>query len=416
MSALRLTAEQRLDWLQLIRCDNIGPRTFRTLLNRFGGAAGALEALPSLIRQGKGRAIIMASRDAAKREMDVAQKAGARFIALGEADYPAGLRAIDAPPPLIAVKGDVSVFQRPMAALVGSRNASAAGLAMTEKLARGLAASGYVLVAGLARGVDASAHRASLAKGGIGVLAGGLDKPYPPEHVGLIAQLTERGAVISEMPFGYEPRGRDFPRRNRLVAGLALGVVVTEAARRSGSLITARFAQEMGRELFAVPGSPLDPRAEGANDLLRQGAHMCCSAQDVIEILAPLAARGVQRYDMLFEPAPIPYEEPLWDEAEDLLGDAPTFHDFPLEPVAPVPVALVLETFVAAEPPLSSSLPPLERVAALLGPAPIGVDELARASAVTVAELRLILEELDLDGRIERHGGDRVSLIEDWRN
>jgi DNA processing protein len=407
VSALRLTDEQRLDWLQLIRCENIGPRTFRSLLNRYGGAGPALEALPGLIRQGKGRNVVMASRDAALREMEAAQRSGARFIGLGEADYPPGLRAIDAPPPLIALRGQAELFSRPVVALVGSRNASAAGLAMTERLARSLGAAGYVIVSGLARGVDACAHRASLATGAIGVMAGGLDRPYPPENEKLIEDMAARGAVISEAPFSYEPRGRDFPRRNRLVSGLSIGVIVTEAARRSGSLITARFAREQGRELFAVPGSPLDPRAEGANDLLREGAHFCAGAQDVIDVLGPLAARGAARYDLLFEPEAASYEEPLWDEW-DLASETPA---------GPAPAAAAVEcrTQEAGEPAQAWSSP-RETVEAILGPAPIAIDDLARAGALPAGEIRLILQELELEGRIERHGGDRVSLIDpDWR-
>jgi DNA processing protein len=395
----RLSTEQKLDWLQLIRCDNVGPRTFRSLLNRYGGAAQALAALPELIRKSKGRPITLASRENALREWELAEKSGARFIALGEADYPAGLCAIDASPPLIAVRGRAEVFQKSMVAIVGSRNSSAAGLAMTERFARGIAAGGYAIVSGLARGVDACAHRASLATGTVGVMAGGLDKPYPPEHARLIEQIVESGAVVSELPFGYEPRGRDFPRRNRIVSGLSLATVVVEAARRSGSLITARFAQEQGREVFAAPGSPLDPRAEGNNDLLRDGAHFCTAAQDVLDLLAPLAARGAMRYDLLFEPEANLFHDPLWDEL-----DSP-------EVFAP-PIEIIHEDEQGALP----LEPPRQRVEALLGPAPLGMDDLARASACSIGEIRLILQELEIEGRIERHGGDRVSLIDrDWR-
>jgi len=339
----------------------------------------------------------MASRDAVLREWEQAARLGARFVALCEPDYPPALRAIDAPPPLLAVRGDLALLQKPMAALVGSRNASAAGLAMTERLARGLGAAGFVVVSGLARGIDACAHRASLATGAVGVLAGGLDRPYPPENLALLDQMAERGAVIAEMPFGYEPRGRDFPRRNRIVSGLSLATVVVEAARRSGSLITASFAQEQGREVFAVPGSPLDPRAEGANDLIRDGALLCASAQDVIDIIAPLAARGAARYDLLFEPEPAPYGEPLWAEC-----------DWELEPVSP---AGTVADSVDAPAEVAASVSPGEKVALLLGPSPVAVDDLARASGCSVAEIRLILQELEIEGRIERQGGDRVALI-----
>ncbi len=278
---------------------------------------------------------------------------------------------------------------------------------MTERLARSLGAAGYVVVSGLARGIDACAHRAALTTGTVGVLAGGLDRPYPPENVALIEAIVERGAVISEMPFGYEPRGRDFPRRNRIVSGLSLGTVVVEAARRSGSLITARFAQEQDREVFAVPGSPLDPRAEGSNDLLRDGANFCAGAQDVIDLLAPLAARGATRYDLLFEPDPAPFAESLWDEMEGLEPASSASSAF-------IPVAFSDEEGVRAE--TDAQTPPRLRIEALLGPSPVVVDDLARAGGCTTGETRLVLQELEIEGRIERHGGDRVSLLpSDWR-
>ncbi len=406
MSFARFSTEQKLDWLQLIRCENVGPRTFRTLLNRHGGAAQALAALPELIRKGGGRPIRIATRDSVLREWEHAEKLSARFIALGEPDYPQALRDIDAPPPLIAVRGRPEIFARPMVALVGSRNASAAGLAMTEKLARALGAAKYGVVSGLARGIDACAHRATLASGTVGVLAGGLDRPYPPENVALIEEIIERGAVVSEMPFGYEPRGKDFPRRNRIVSGLSLATVVVEAARRSGSLITARFAQEQGREVFAVPGSPLDPRAEGANDLIRDGANLCANAQDIIDVVAPLAARGATRHDLLFEPDPPPFGEELWDEFDGL-------DDFDVAGPQPRPAA---SGQVADHNETAPAMSPRLRIEALLGPAPIGMDDLARAGGCSIGDIRLILQEMEIDGRIERHGGDRVSLIgRDWR-
>jgi DNA processing protein len=273
---------------------------------------------------------------------------------------------------------------------------------MTERLARGLGAAGYAVVSGLARGIDAAAHRASLADGAIGVLAGGHDRPYPPENLALLEQMAERGAVISEMPFGYEPRGRDFPRRNRIVSGLSLATVVVEAARRSGSLITAKFAQEQGREVLAVPGSPLDPRAEGANDLIRDGALLCTGAQDVIDVVAPLASRGVARYDLLFEPEAPPFDETLWDEwtSEEALPVT--------ESVLEGKVGGPFIDVGASEEEEAASR---ERIERLMGPAPIAVDDLARASGCSAAEIRLILQELEIEGRIERHGGDRVARI-----
>ncbi|MCI4679496.1 DNA-processing protein DprA [Rhodoblastus acidophilus] len=405
MKAARLTDEQKLDWLQLIRCENIGPRTFLALIQRHGDAGAALRALPELIRQGRGRPVTLASRDMALREWERAARLGARFIALCEPDFPPALRAIDAPPPLIAVRGDAGLLRKPMVALVGSRNASAAGLAMTERLGLGLGAAGYAVVSGAARGIDACAHKASLPTGAVGVLAGGLDRPYPPENLDLLEDMAARGVVISEMPFGYEPRGRDFPRRNRIVSGLSLATVVVEAARRSGSLITARFAQEQGREVFAVPGSPLDPRAAGALDLIRDGALLCMDAQDVIDVVAPLAARGAARYDLLFEPEPAPYDEPLWDEWDGIAPAAPLALEFVDDELD------AGQDFKANGAERRDAETGRERVERLLGPAPIGVDDLARASGFSVQEIRLILQELEIEGRIERHGGDRVALI-----
>jgi DNA processing protein len=413
MKATALSDEQKLDWLQLIRCENIGPRSFRALIQRYGDAGAALRALPELIRQGKGRPVTLATREKALREWEQAHKFGARFIASCEPDFPPGLRAIDSPPPLIAVRGDPALLRKSMVALVGSRNASAAGLVMTERLARGLGAAGYVVVSGLARGVDAGAHKASLATGAVGVLAGGLDRPYPPENLALLEEMAERGAIVSEMPFGYEPRGRDFPRRNRIVSGLSLATVVVEAARRSGSLITARFAQEQGREVFAVPGSPLDPRAEGTNDLLRDGAQLCASARDVIDVVAPLAARGAARYDLLFEPEPAPFDATLWDEWDGAEAREPIAH----ESIVPAAVA----PFAAEDDPIAPRPAPApetgggesarDRVMRLLGPAPVAVDDLARACGRSVQDIRLALQELEIEGRIERQGGDRVALI-----
>ena len=293
---IRLNDEQRLDWLRLIRSENVGPRTFRALLNHYGGARAALDAIPDLARRGGAmRPIRVASADEAERELLAARRLGINLVALGEPEYPRGLQATDDAPPLLAVRGRLAMLAEPAVAMVGSRNASAAGMTIAERLARDLGEAGLIVVSGLARGIDAAAHRGSLARGTVAVLAGGHDRPYPPEHVDLMAAIVEHGAAVSEMPLGWTPRGRDFPRRNRLIAGLVFGVVVVEAARRSGSLITARRALDYGREVFAVPGSPLDPRAEGTNELLKQGATLVSSAQDVIAALSPLIERPPER-------------------------------------------------------------------------------------------------------------------------
>src|SRR5271166_1280383 len=286
--AARLSDDQRFDWLRLIRSENVGPRTFRALLDTCGGAREALEALPELARRGgASRPIRVAAVEEVERELAAARKLGVRFVALGEPEYPPVLRHIASAPPILAFSGREEALQQPAVAIVGSRNASAAGLTFADRLARGLGQAGYVVVSGLARGIDQRAHAATLETGAVGVLAGGHAKPYPSEAVPLIARIIEAGAVLSEMPIEWEPRGRDFPRRNRIVSGLALGTVVIEAARGSGSLITAKFALDQNRQVFAVPGSPLDPRAEGTNDLLKQGAMICTNVEDVLTALEP---------------------------------------------------------------------------------------------------------------------------------
>jgi DNA processing protein len=376
---------ERFDWLRLLRCENIGPRTFQVLLRRHGSAGAALAALPALIASGKaGRPIRIATVEETEREIEAAQRLGARFIGIGEPDYPALLRATASAPPLIAVRGNLSSLRRSKIAIVGARNASAAGLAFTSQLARGIARAGHVIVSGLARGIDARAHQAAIETGTIAVLAGGLGNIYPAEHEALLEQLLEQGAAISEMPFGWEARGRDFPRRNRIVAGLCRAVVVVEAARRSGSLITAKFAADEGREIFAVPGSPLDPRADGANDLLRDGATFCTRAEDVIEALAEQNLLRAQSVTGFFEPGFVGRGyEPLWDEL-----DLPDVGAAPVEPAPANPengASPDERNVTAAAPVVKPPGRPRDdierRLIALLGPVPVSVDELARVGA-----------------------------------
>jgi DNA processing protein len=400
MTAIRLSDEQRIDWLRLIRSENVGPRTFRALVNQYGGAAAALEALPGLARR-RGRALKIASHADAQREMEQAARLGVRFVALGEAGYPRTLQAIETAPPLLALRGSADVLRRPTVAIVGSRNASAAGLAFTERLARELGSAGYVVVSGLARGIDARAHTAALATGTVAVLAGGHDRIYPAENAPLLERIVgEGGAVVTEMPLEWEPRGRDFPRRNRIVSGLSYGVVVIEAARRSGSLITASFALEQGREVFAVPGSPLDPRAEGANALIRGGATLCASAEHVIAALAPLIGKDLEPRPEAREPALRAYDdEPLWDEL-DLSGNGAAGTPVPRAPIAP------------DEDAIEEAADDRTRVAQLLGPAPVTIDDLARQSGLPIRTIHTTLLELELAGRLERHGGNAVSIVQ----
>ena len=364
---LNLSDEQRIDWLRLIRSQNVGPRTFRVLINHFGGAQAALEALPTLARRGGAGSPKICSREEAQRELATAERLGVTLVARGEVGYPPRLQAIDDAPPLLAVRGRRAALTLPAVAMVGSRNASGAGLKLTQRIAHGLGESGFVTVSGLARGIDAAVHRASLDTGTIAVLAGGHDRIYPPEHAELLDAILSAGAAITEMPFGWEPRARDFPRRNRLISGLSLGVVIVEAAKRSGSLITARLALEQGREVFAVPGSPLDPRAEGTNGLLKQGATPVTEAADIISAVRPIMGL-------------------------DLPARGPEISN------ADRPDSAELETGERSQ------------VMSLLSPAPVSVDDLIRLSKATPRAVRIVLLELEIAGRLERHGGGLVSL------
>ena len=296
-----------------------------------------------------------------------AKRIGVTLVAPGEAAYPPRLATLDDAPPLLGVRGALpDVLMRPMIAIVGSRNASGAGLKFAGQLARDLGDAGFVVISGLARGIDQAAHRATVESGTVAVLAGGHDRIYPPEHEDLLAALLDQGGAISEMPLGHVPRAHDFPRRNRLISGASLGVVVIEAAHRSGSLITARMAAEQGREVFAVPGSPLDPRAAGTNDLIKQGAALVTEASDVINAIQPIMERPI-----------------------------------------------VLEAREGDDEPLDFDTDPGERarIVTLLGPSPVSLDDLIRMSGLSPTIVRTVLLELELAGRLERHGGGLVSLI-----
>lgn len=368
---IRLSDSQRLSWLRLIRSENVGPATFRDLIVHCGSASDALEMLPELVRRGGGgRPIRIASLQDAEREMQAATKMGAVFVGIGEPDYPRYLRQCDNPPPLVTIKGNPEVFRLPPVAIVGARNASLVGIKFARMIARELGEAGYAIISGLARGIDTAAHEASLDYGTVAVMAGGLDVPYPPENLNLYKAISARnGAAISEMPFGWDPRARDFPRRNRIIAALSLGLVVVEAAERSGSLISARLAGELGRLVFAVPGSPLDPRAKGTNGLLKNGAIVTTSTEDIITALTPLV------------------ERPAFDDAAFLAPDM----DFP-------PI----------NPPDESDR---DRFVNLLGPVPVDIDDLIRTSELHPSVVMLILLELDLAGRLQRHSGGHVSLV-----
>lgn len=350
--------------LRLLRSANIGPITWRQLIARFGTAEMALEALPMLAARGGGRAPVIADLASVRREIAAVEKLGARYLFLDDADYPSLLAELESAPPALILRGRLDLLNRTCVAMVGARNASAAACRFARQLAIGLSEAGATIVSGLARGIDTAAHVGSLEGGTVGVIASGIDVVFPPENAELQERVAREGLLIAEQPPGTEPLARFFPSRNRIIAGLALGTVVVEAAPRSGSLITARIAAEAGREVMAVPGSPLDPRAQGCNLLIREGATLVQSVDDILEMLRPIDPRAVR---------------------------------------SPV-------NSFGGPPPLDASDADRRRITELLGPVPVAVDELVRQSGLAPALVQTVLLELELAGRLERHAGGRTSL------
>ncbi len=379
-----MPTEDDLQRLRLIRTEGIGPITYRRLLDRYGTPGHALAALPHLARAGgKASPPAITTAAAARREFDETARHGGRLLFLGQPEYPPLLAHLDDAPPVIAVLGDVALLSRPAVAMVGARNASAAGLRIAETLAEDLAQH-VTVVSGLARGIDGIAHTAAMRTGRtVAAIASGIDIAYPAENAILQRLIGERGAVITEAPPGTEPQARHFPRRNRLIAGLALGVVVVEAARRSGSLITARIAQEVGREVFAVPGSPLDPRTRGGNDLLREGAVLTETARDVLDHLPGFGALFSSRTGAM----------PSLDESQDRA----CIHEETGE-----------ETREETGPDQARA-----RVVALLGFTPTAVDDLMRRCQLSASAVMAVLLELELAGRVETLPGNRFALLTD---
>ena len=358
--------EDQIARLRLIRSETIGPVTYWQLLARFGSASAALEAVPSLAARGGGRPPAIASRASVEREMAAVAKLGARYLFRGRPEYPALLGEVESAPPALIAQGRLALLQRPAIAMVGARNASAAACRFARQLAQGLGMENVVTVSGLARGIDTAAHDGSLETGTIAVVAGGIDVVYPPENAERQRLIGERGLLLAEQPPGLEPRARHFPWRNRIIAGIAQGSVVVEAAPKSGSLITARFAAEFGRDVMAVPGSPLDPRAHGCNQLIREGAILVQSAADILEMLRPFDLR---------------------------------------------PVAEGSEAYTGPASPAEVGEADRARVVGLLSPTPVAVDEIIRQSGLPPAAVQTVLLELELSGRLERHAGGRVSLV-----
>ena len=360
----------------MCRTETIGPVTFYALLRRFGSARAALEMVPQLARRGeRTKTVTPVTRTEGEAELAALQRLGAQLVCWGEPTYPSGLAAIEDAPPILTVLGRTELLGSPTVAVVGARNASANGRRFSRDLAAALGQGGIVVASGLARGIDAAAHLGALETGSLAVVAGGVDVVYPEENRGLHEALASQGAIVAELPLGTEPQARHFPRRNRIISGMALGVVVVEAAARSGSLITARFALDQGRDVFAVPGSPLDPRCRGSNDLLRHGAILTESAADVLSHLGPQLRH------------PEPRREP---------------------PGFPRP-AVVDWPQVGAHAPGADDAA-IELLAERLGPTPVAVDELVRQCHLSAAAVATLLLELELAGRVERHPGNLVSL------
>jgi DNA processing protein len=366
-----MTDRQRVNWLRLWRSDNIGPVTFRQLINHFGSAEAALEGLPEMaMRGGAGRLPKVPHVSVIEDELAAVTKTGARIVGIGEPDFPKYLRLTSDSPPLVCFKGDPAIFQLPGLSVVGARNASLAGIKFAGKLSGEIGAEGYSIVSGLARGIDTAAHKASLRTGTIAVMAGGLSHPYPPENIDLFHAIPDNGgAVITEMPYGWEPRAKDFPRRNRLIAALGLGLLVVEAAQRSGSLISARLANELGRIVFAVPGSPLDPRCEGTNNLLKNGATLVTEVRDLLDGLQPISGVGTIHTAN--------FDEPIHDETSSI----------------------------------STSDNHRRHIIEAMGPTPVAIDEIIAYTGLSAAQVYFVLLELDIAGRLQRHSGGAVSLV-----
>ncbi len=369
LSPAALSQEEAFARIRLLRSPNIGPVSYAQLLRRFGDAVAAVRALPDLARRG-GRPYSAAPVERIEREIAAARAAGARYLFHDSPDYPDLLARIDSPPPILTVRGDRTLAARPCVAMVGARNASAAAVKLARDFAGALAGRGFTVVSGLARGIDGAAHEGALEAGGggtVGVIASGLDIAYPPQHARLQERIATEGLLIAEQPPGTEPRGSHFPSRNRIIAGLSLGTLVVEAAPRSGSLITARLAGEAGREVMAIPGSPLEPRSHGCNQLIRDGAVLVQTPEDVAELLEGFTGHPRSR----FAEAPPAYAG---------------FEDEGLEEADPADLAALLTT------------------------APVGVDELIRQSGQAPGAVQMALLELEIAGRLVRHAGGRVSL------
>lgn len=390
MTPRDLSHSDRIHWLRLARTPRIGPVNFHRLVSRYGSAAAALDALPGLARDRGMPPPRLPDPDLIKRELETTHAAGFRIIESCSPAYPPALTCIADPPPVLVTRGRVDLMHRPACAIVGARNASAAGLRFARELASGLSAEDIIITSGLARGIDGAAHQGALAGGTIAVLAGGPDHVYPPEHNDLYARIAETGLIVSEMPLGFSPTARDFPRRNRLVSGLSLGTLVVEAATRSGSLITARLANEQGRDVMAIPGSPIDPRAQGCNQLLKDGAHLVQGVEDILDILA--RAQCPQRGD--------PASRNVREYAVDEIDLAPEIDGADVDRPDDIEAK--------PSPEAGKTWSPSERLLDLVSPTPVSIDELARQSGLPPGVVASTMMELEMSGAVTHLPGGLI--------
>ncbi len=376
-----LNISEKLDWLRLSRTENVGPITFYKLVERYGSAAKALEALPDLAqRGGRKKPLVAPPMNDVEREYNALQKMGGDIVTAACDDYPLALSACDDAPPVLSYLGNIALANKNAIAIVGARNASLNGRKFAEKIARDLGASGHVIVSGLARGIDTAAHTGSLKSGAIAVVAGGIDVVYPQENIKLFEEIKAQGLILAESPLGVQPIARHFPKRNRIVSGLSAACIVIEATLRSGSLITARMAGEQGRDVMAVPGHPFDPRAEGPNHLIREGATLVRSAEDIIEIITNFSGNALRERS---------YKAPSYSPPHLIsVANDEDFSDHAPENAQ-------------------------DKILSQLSYTPIALDELLRSCSITIPVMQTVLLELELAGRIKRESGGRVSLLQE---
>ncbi len=372
------TEDSQFIHLRLLRSRRVGATTYHRLLTEHGSAQNALAALPQVARAAGVSDYEICPEAVIEKELRAGRRAGARLLIHGHAGYPTALYDQDNAPPVLWALGQIDLLERPAIAMVGARNASALGTRMAKSLSAALGDLGYIVVSGLARGIDAAVHHAALSTGTIAVQAGGVDIMYPAENTDLAQRIGENGLRVSEQPLGLQPQARHFPARNRIIAGLAQACVVVEAAAKSGSLITARDAADLGRDVLAVPGHPFDARAAGCNILIRDGATLVRNANDIAEALGPIATAGIEK---VTEGTPV---RPFLTDARPKTA-----------PQTPPQKATIARLH--------------NEILSRLGPSPVAEDLLIREIAADPQTIGAILVDLELSGDIERHAGSMIS-------